>query len=51
MPIDIDKALGASLEPMTSSWNEDAVILYHLGVGAGFDPLTPASSSTRTRPT
>ncbi len=35
MPIDIDKALGAPLQPMTSSWDEDDVILYHLGVGAG----------------
>ena len=41
MPIDIDKALGASLEPMTSSWDEDAVILYHLGLGAGSHPTDP----------
>ena len=41
MPIDIDKALGAELPEGTSSWGPDAVILYHLGVGAGVPPTEP----------
>jgi acyl dehydratase len=35
MPIDLEKALGAELPSATTSWDRDAVILYHLGVGAG----------------
>jgi len=37
MPIDRDKALGASLGTTSGSYEADDVILYHLGVGAGFD--------------
>lgn len=37
MPIDRDKALGASLGTTQGSYEVDDVILYHLGVGAGFD--------------
>jgi len=37
MPIDRDKALGASLGTTQGSYEADDVILYHLGVGAGFD--------------
>lgn len=40
MPIEIEKARGAKLEPSSSSWNEDGVILYHLGVGAGLEKPT-----------
>lgn len=40
MPIEIDKARGALLEPSEASWNDDNVILYHLGVGAGLDKPT-----------
>lgn len=40
MPIEIDKARGATLEPSSASWNEDAVILYHLGIGAGLEKPT-----------
>ena len=38
MPIDPEKALGYQLPAGTSEWNEDQVILYHLGVGAGTPP-------------
>ena len=41
MPIDIEKALGATLEGPVYSWTEDDVILYHLGIGAGSDPVDP----------
>ncbi len=40
MPIEIDKARGAKLEPSRTAWNEDQVILYHLGIGAGLDKPT-----------
>jgi 3-hydroxyacyl-CoA dehydrogenase/3a,7a,12a-trihydroxy-5b-cholest-24-enoyl-CoA hydratase len=35
MPIDPKQALGAKLEAIESSWNEDKLILYALGVGVG----------------
>ncbi|MBI3784358.1 MAG: MaoC family dehydratase N-terminal domain-containing protein [Deltaproteobacteria bacterium] len=35
MPIDLKKALGATLPASTASWGADNVILYHLGIGAG----------------
>lgn len=35
MAIDIEELLGAQLPPVTSSWDADDVILYHLGLGAG----------------
>jgi len=35
MPIDPQKALGAKLPPIESSYNEDKLILYALGVGVG----------------
>lgn len=35
MPIDPQKAIGAKLSPIESSWNEDKLILYALGVGVG----------------
>jgi acyl dehydratase len=38
MPIDLERALGQSLPPAVSSWDQDDVILYHLGVGAGNPP-------------
>ena len=41
MPIDIEKALGATLEGPVYSWADDDVILYHLGIGAGSDPIDP----------
>jgi len=36
MPVDRDKVLGASLGKSSGSWVTDDVILYHLGIGAGF---------------
>ena len=38
MPIDVDKVLGAQLGSGVAEWEEDKVILYHLGVGAGVPP-------------
>jgi acyl dehydratase len=38
MPVDIKRALGASLPGSTYTWSEDDVILYHLGIGAGVPP-------------
>ena len=43
MPIDPSRALGAELETRDTSWTEDDVILYHLGIGAGgTDSTNPA---------
>ena len=39
MPIDLDRAMGAALEPDSFSWSDENVILYHLGIGAGSDPV------------
>ncbi|MBW1686771.1 MAG: MaoC family dehydratase N-terminal domain-containing protein [Deltaproteobacteria bacterium] len=41
MPVDREKALGASLGERESGWEVDDVILYHLGVGAGVPPTNP----------
>jgi acyl dehydratase len=41
MPVDTEKALGASLPGSTYSWDEDDVILYQLGIGAGVPPTDP----------
>ncbi|CAN5534574.1 MaoC/PaaZ C-terminal domain-containing protein [soil metagenome] len=41
MPIDLDVAIGAELEPMEFSWTSSDVQLYHLGLGAGADPMDP----------
>ena len=49
MPIDVDKVLGAQLGSGVAEWDEDKVILYHVGVGAGVLPQTRRSSSTPTR--
>ncbi|HVW34970.1 MAG TPA: MaoC/PaaZ C-terminal domain-containing protein [Acidimicrobiia bacterium] len=40
MPIDPSVALGATIEPFSSSWDADRVILYHLGIGAGLNRAT-----------
>ena len=40
MPIDPEKAAGAKLPPSEASWDQDTVILYHLGVGAGMEKPT-----------
>ncbi|MDT5340055.1 MAG: hypothetical protein QOD90_5560 [Mycobacterium sp.] len=39
MPIDLDEAIGAELPPVEFSWSSSDVQLYHLGLGAGADPL------------
>jgi len=41
MPIDLDIALGAELDPVEFSWTSNDVQLYHLGLGAGADPMDP----------
>jgi acyl dehydratase len=41
MPIDLDRALGAELPSRTFSWTASDVLLYHLGLGAGADPMDP----------
>jgi acyl dehydratase len=41
MPIEVDKVVGAQIPGAMSEWDEDAVILYHLGVGAGVPPTDP----------
>ena len=39
MPINLDEAIGAELEPAEFSWTSNDVQLYHLGLGAGGDPM------------
>jgi acyl dehydratase len=39
MPIDVEKALAAELDPVEFSWTSSDVQLYHLGLGAGADPV------------
>ncbi len=41
MPIDPSKALGATLAGRPFSWDQDRIILYHLGLGAGNPPTDP----------
>jgi len=41
MPVDPSRALGAVVGDATTSWDEDQVILYHLALGAGRDPVAP----------
>ena len=41
MPIDLEKAIGAELAGGAAVWDEDDIILYHLGVGAGVPPTDP----------
>lgn len=41
MPIDIDKAVGAVLPETMFSWDDDDIILYNLGLGAGDPPADP----------
>jgi acyl dehydratase len=40
--VDPERALGAELPLLESRWDQDDVILYHLGVGAGDPPTDPA---------
>jgi acyl dehydratase len=41
MPIDVDVALNAELELIEFSWVSSDIQLYHLGLGAGADPMDP----------
>jgi acyl dehydratase len=41
MPIDVDVALAAELKPLEFSWESSDIQLYHLGLGAGKDPMDP----------
>jgi acyl dehydratase len=41
MAIDVDKAVGAEVPSRPYRWDEDSVILYNLGVGAGDPPTDP----------
>lgn len=41
MPINLDEALGAELDPIEFSWTSSDIQLYHLGLGAGSDPMDP----------
>jgi acyl dehydratase len=41
VPIDLSVALGNELSPEEFSWTSSDVQLYHLGLGAGRDPLDP----------
>lgn len=41
MPIDLDEALGAELPAAEFSWSSGDIQLYHLGLGAGSDPMDP----------
>ena len=40
MPINLDEAIGAELAPVEFSWSSSDVQLYHLGLGAGADPMS-----------
>lgn len=42
MPIDPSKALAAEFPAQRAEWGPDNVILYHLGLGAGFEKPTDA---------
>ncbi|HKY14449.1 MAG TPA: MaoC/PaaZ C-terminal domain-containing protein [Microthrixaceae bacterium] len=41
MPIDVDKVRGAELRGGMAEWNQNDVILYHLGIGAGVPATDP----------
>jgi acyl dehydratase len=41
VPIDLNAALEAQLEPVEFSWSSSDVQLYHLALGAGSDPMDP----------
>ncbi|KAA1247554.1 3-alpha,7-alpha,12-alpha-trihydroxy-5-beta-cholest-24-enoyl-CoA hydratase [Mycobacterium simiae] len=45
MPIDVDVALNAELDPVEFSWASSDVQLYQLALGAGSDPMSPRELS------
>ena len=45
MPINVETALGSELPSQQFAWDEDQVILYHLGLGAGAQATDPLELS------
>ncbi len=45
MPIDVEAALASELPALNFAWDEDRVILYQLGLGAGSPPTDPRELS------
>lgn len=45
MPIDVEAALASELPAQSFAWDEDRVILYQLGLGAGSPPTDPRELS------
>jgi hypothetical protein len=45
VPIDANVAIGAELPAIEFSWTTGDVLLYHLGLGAGADPMNPRELS------
>ncbi len=43
MPINLDEAIGAELDPVEFSWSSSDIQLYHLGLGAGATRWTSGS--------
>lgn len=41
MSLDVEKLLNYKFKPIDFSWDDEKVILYHLGIGAGADWLNP----------
>ena len=39
MPINLDQAIGAELDPVEFTWTSSDIQLYHLALGAGRDPM------------
>lgn len=50
MPIDPDRALGAALAERQFSWTASDVLLYHLALGAGADPVDPGELRYASEP-
>jgi acyl dehydratase len=50
MPIDLEAALNAPATETTFTWTSSDVLLYHLALGAGADPLDPTELRYATEP-
>jgi acyl dehydratase len=50
MPIDLEAALNAPATETTFTWTASDVLLYHLALGAGADPLDPRELRYATEP-
>ncbi|GAB3905209.1 MaoC/PaaZ C-terminal domain-containing protein [Kibdelosporangium lantanae] len=50
MPIDLEAALNAPATGTTFTWTSSDVLLYHLALGAGADPLDPDELRYATEP-